>query len=308
MNEIKYKFCSYLGLTLALSSVSFTVLNQKTAANQNVQRIKSNSSSAVRIICDPMCREYGRPDAFKIISPVGTIFADDKTIKLAWTPVEKVQKYIVSLRSSQGTIWSMEVDSNKNEILYPQNRPPLQTGKKYNLAVKAVGEENKETEVGFLTLSKERTDKLKAEINKIRSQNILPQEKLIMIAELYEKERLISQADKSYQQALQVAKDRNDINNLAWVRVKLARMHLSVNNKKEALSLLKASHVNYNTLNNQKLSSQVAQFIGEIYSSINEQEQKAIRWYKIAKSGYESLNDKERLEVVERELNKLSRK
>lgn len=307
MNQIKYKFCSYLGLTLTLSSVGFTVLNQKTTANQDVQRIKSNSSSAVRIICDPMCREYGRPDAFKIISPVGTIFADDKAIKLTWTPVKNVQKYIVSLRSFQGTIWEMEVDSNQNEILYPQNKPPLQTGKKYDLTVKAVGKENKETEVGFLTLAKDRADKLKAEINKIRSQNILPQEKLIVIAELYEKERLISKAGQSYQQALQFAKDRNDINNLAWVRVKLAKMHLSVNEIKEALTLLKASHVNYGTLNNQKLSSQVAQFIGEIYSSI-EQKQKAISWYTRAKSGYESLNDKERLEVVERELNKLASK
>ncbi|MBV6625808.1 MAG: tetratricopeptide repeat protein [Rivularia sp. (in: Bacteria)] len=341
--QLRYQLFNYLILTLATSS-AITVLNNKAIALNQVspalRQLSQNSGWCVtqrqlycvenqpksystlrvkyvsrvssilhpnktllarRIICDPMCREVSRSDSFYIISPVGTLL-DSNLPKFSWTNIPKATSYIVRLSSSEGTLWQAE--TTNTEITYPENQPALQAGKAYDLTVKAIGAEERETETRFIILTPQEAQKVNSEVVNIRKQNLAPEDTALKIAELYEKNNLISLAEKNYQQALNIAESKGDLNGQAWARVKLARINLALDNYKKAIILLKTAHVNYEALNNKELSSQVAQFLGEVYDSLNEK-QKSITWYQRAKTGYQQLNDKKRLEWVERQLNRL---
>lgn len=299
---MKYKLFNYLVL-IAASSVSFTVLNNKAIAGNQVSQNPAQTLLARRIICDPMCREVPRGDSFYIISPVGTLL-DSNLPKFSWTSMSKATSYIVRLSSSEGTLWQSE--TTNTEISYPPNQPALKPGKAYDLIVKAIGAEEAETETEtrFIILTPQEAQKVNSEVVNIRKQNLAPQDTALKIAELYEKNNLTTLAENNYQQALNIAESANDLNGQAWARVKLARVNLALDNQKKATGLLKTAYVNYETSNNKELSSQVAQFLGEIYDSLNEK-QKSIAWYQKAKAGYQQLNDKKRLEWVEKRLNRL---
>ncbi|MBE9216150.1 tetratricopeptide repeat protein [Plectonema cf. radiosum LEGE 06105] len=286
-----------------------------TAANQIVISQKNPKklllASEKKIICDPVCREESRRDDFYIIEPVGSLVNNQP--KFSWTAATGATSYIVRLQSSTGTVWELEV--NNTEISYPENQPPLEPGKAYNLIVKAIGKEQKETQTRFILLTTQQAEKLKSQIDNIRNQNLTPQQTALKIAELYEENNLITEAKNSYQQALELAKNQNDIDEQAWIQVKLARINLNLDNSDQAIILLRTAFSNYETSNNQKLSSQVAQFLGEIYNNL-EQKKEAIRWYQQAKAGYEKLktqkpsewleSDQKRLEWVEKQLRDLN--
>ncbi|AFY57534.1 hypothetical protein Riv7116_5137 [Rivularia sp. PCC 7116] len=298
---MKYKLFNYLVLTLAASSVNFTVLNNKAIAGNQVSQNPTKILLARKVICDPMCREVSRSDSFYIISPVGTLI-DNNLPKFSWSRIPKTTSYIVRLSSSEGTLWQSE--TTNTEISYPQNQPALKPGKAYDLTVKAIGAEERETETRFIILTPQEAQTVNNEVANIRKQNLAPQDTALKIAELYEKNNLTSLAEKNYQQALNIAESRGDLNGQAWARVKLARVNLTVENHKKAISLLKTAHVNYEALKNKELSTQIAQFLGEVYDSLNKK-QESIAWYQQAKTGYQQLNDKKRLEWVEKQLNRL---
>ncbi|NJO65213.1 MAG: tetratricopeptide repeat protein, partial [Richelia sp. RM2_1_2] len=254
-----------------------------------------------KVICDPVCREVSRRDNFYIISPVGTLLSNRP--KLAWTTVTGATSYIVRLQGSGRTLWELEV--NNTEISYPENQPALEPGLAYDLIVKAMGEEEKVTQTRFIILTTQQAQKLKSEIDNIRNQNLTPQETAFKIAELYEDNNLIAEAENNYQQALKLAKNQNDIDGQAWIQVKLARINLTLDNPDQAIILLKAAYANYSTSKNLQFSSQVAQFLGEVYSSL-EQKAEAIRWYQQAKTEYQAIKDQKRLQWVEKELSELN--
>lgn len=298
---MKYKLFNYLVLTLATSCVNFTVLNNKAIASNQVSQNPTKTLLARRIICSPRCREVSRSDSFYIISPVAALL-DSNLPKFSWSSIEDTTSYIVRLSSSEGTLWQSE--TTNTEISYPQNQPALKAGKAYDLTVKAIGAEEKETEARFVILTPQEAQKVNSEVANIRKQNLAPQDTALKIAELYEKNNLTSLAEKNYQQVLNIAESKKDLNGQAWAKVKLARVNLAVDNHKKAISLLKTAYVNYETLKNKELSSQVAQFLAEVYDSRNEK-QKSIAWYQQAKNGYQQLNDKKRMEWVEKQLNRL---
>ena len=298
---MKYKLFNYLVLILAASFVNFTVLNNKAIARNQVSQNPTQTLLIRRIICDPICREVSRGDSFYIISPVGTLL-DNNLPKFSWSSIPTATSYIVRLSSSEGTLWQAE--TTNTEISYPQNQPALKPGKAYDLTLKAIGIEEKETKTRFIILTPQEAQQVNSEVTNIRKKNLAPQDTALKIAALYEKNNLTSLAEKNYQQALNLAESKGDLNGQAWARVKLVRVNLAVDNHKKAISLLKTAHVNYEALNNKELSSQVAQFLGEVYDSLNEK-QKSITWYQQAKIGYQHLNDKKRLEWVEKQLNRL---
>lgn len=300
---MKYKLFNYLVLTLAASCVNFTVLNNKAIALNQISQNPTQTLLARRIICTPDsgCREVTRGDSFYIISPVGALL-NSNVPKFSWSSIEDTTSYIVRLKSSEGTLWQSETE--KTEIAYPENQPALKPGKAYDLTVKAIGAQETETETRFIILTPQEAQQVNSEVANIRKQNLAPQDTALKIAELYEKNNLTSLAEKNYQQALNIAESKGDLNGQAWARVKLARVYLAVDNHKKAISLLKTAYVNYETLKNKELSSQVAQFLGEVYDSLDEK-QKSITWYQQAKTGYQQLNLKKRLQWVEKQLSRL---
>ncbi len=125
-----------------------------------------------------------------------------------------------------------------------------------------------------------------------------------MLGDLYRDVELPSFAETPYQQALNLAINRDDINAQAEAQVGLARVNVANLNWEQAVSWLEAARGSYETLNNQELATQVMQFLGEEYDKSGNREQ-AIYWYQQAKTGYEALGETERLEYVERRLRNL---
>ena len=345
---MKSKVSISLVLTLALAVVDWSLSNcQGIAATPTPILAKEANPIKDEILLSKLvCPERGRPcyddarspsSGISIISPTrGLLLASDNQPMLSWTEVSGATSYSVRVEDSGKTLWYEKVE-NRTEIPYPEEQPPLEPDKDYELIVETiVGDDIKSGRQRFRLLSQLESQDVQAEAEAISTNpELTADEKALKIAELYQEKDLLTEAiaslnsalknqsgsisiyqmlgdlyreagiptlaESPYQQALNRATTLNDTNAQAEAQVGLARVNVTKMNWEQAISWLEAAHKNYETLNNQELATQVTQFLGEVYEKSGNLD-KAIYWYQQARNGYEELGDTERLEYVEKQL------
>lgn len=356
---MKPKVSISLVLTLALAVVDWSFVNCQAIASGTAQRaiaatltpILTKEANSIRkelllskIVCPPRgpCYDDGRSSvsAISIISPSrGVLLASNNRPMLSWSAVPGATSYSVRVEHSGKTLWDKTVES-RTEIPYPEDKPPLEPDKDYDLIVETiVGNDRKLGSLRFRLLSQPETQRVQAEAQAISTNTELTaDEKALKIAELYQKNDLLTEAIESlksavknqsgfvliyqmlgdlyiqvglpslaeapYQQALNLATTLNDTNAQAEAQVGLGYVNVANMNWEQAISWVEAAQASYETLKNRELATQVTQFLGEVYEKSGNPD-KAIYWYQQAKTGYEALGDRERLNYVERQLRNL---
>jgi tetratricopeptide (TPR) repeat protein len=258
---------------------------------------------------------------------------------LSWSAVPGATSYSVRVEHSGKTFWDTTVEG-RTEIPYPEDKPFLEPDKDYDLIVETVvGNDRKIGSLRFRLLSQPETQRVQAEAQAISTNTELAtDEKALKIAELYQTNELLTEAIESlqsavknqsgsvpiyqllgdlyievglpslaeapYQQALNLATTLNDTNAQAEAQVGLGYVNVANRAWEQAISWLEAAYASYETLKNRELTTQVAQFLGEVYERSGNRDQ-AINWYQQTKTGYEALGDTERLNYVERQLRNL---
>ncbi len=349
----------FLVLTLPLAFVNWVDINTPVIRLTTISRLYAATPTPIltketntirnklllsKIVCPPKspCYDDGRSSvsAISIISPSrGVLLANNKTPMLSWSAVPGATSYSVRMEHSGKTLWDKPVE-NRTEIPYPKDKPPLEPDKDYDLIVETiVGNDRKLGSLRFRLLSQLETQRVQAEAQAISTNTELTaDEKALKIAELYQKNDLLTEAIESlksavknqsssvpiyqmlgdlywqvglptlaespYQQALNLATTLNDTNAQAEAQVGLGRVNVANRNWEQAISWLEAAHASYETLKNRELATQVIEFFGEVYNKSGNRD-KAIYWYQQAKTGYEALGDTERLNKVERLLRNL---
>ncbi|NEP40785.1 MAG: tetratricopeptide repeat protein [Okeania sp. SIO2H7] len=290
---------------------------------------------------DPCYEEGDRGSSIsiQIIGPtVGNLLPTNNRPNLSWEPEAGAESYFVSITDFSGII--LELETGDTQIIYPEDKPPLEPDKDYTLTVETlIGDTAKSGEVNFRLLGEEEAEKIEAAAAEIRNQNNLTaEEKVVKIAEMYEDKRLYSEAiallnnslnegkvspeiyqtlgkvyreaglsflaETPYQEALELAEDKNAI---AEAQVGLARVNISLENWEEAISWLEKARANYREINNRELAAQLAQFLGEVLVEKGDRPQ-AINWYRQAAEEYENLGELERLNYVEEILERLNKR
>ena len=294
---------------------------------------------------DPCYEEGDRGSSIsiQIIGPtVGNLLPTNNRPNLSWQPEAGAESYFVSIANFSGII--LELETGDTQIIYPQDKPPLEPNKDYTLTVETlIGNTAKSGEVNFRLLGEEEAEKVEAAAAEIRNQNNLTaEEKVVQIAEMYEGRRLYSEAiallnnslnegkispeiyqtlgkvyreaglsflaETPYQKGMELAINLEDKNAIAEAQVGLARVNISLENWQEAISLLEKARANYREINNRELAAaQLAQFLGEVLVEKGDRPQ-AIKWYRQAAEEYENLRESERLNYVEEILERLNKK
>lgn len=292
-----------------------------------------------KIICPPRgsCYEDGRGSTqnINIISPPRGSLLNNQPM-LSWSEISGATSYIVSLFRSGENLWELQ-NVTSREIPYPQGELPLEADYDYELVVEAGEESGKAT---FRLLPPAEAEKVQAEAQSIRNLQLNPDETVLKIAEIYQKNKLFTEAIEilkqaiengsqsvkiyqmigdlyqeaklpnlaapPYQKALNLATTLNDINAQAEARIGLARVNIALNNFPTSVDLLKTALANYETLKNSELVAQAKQFLGEVYERSGDPDQ-ALHWYQQAKENYQSLKDLERIENIDRAIVRLKK-
>lgn len=290
----------------------------------------------------PICPENGpcRPprrsgftDIRVITPPRGSLLNPQPT--LSWTPLADTQEYTVRLLRSGETVWELP-NVRDSEIPYPANQSPLTPGINYELMVEADGKAGKSM---FRLMTPSQAESVMAEVEEIRQQNLSSDEMALQLTQLYQDYDLMTLAiqtltdaiDKNsqslevyqslgnlynrlelprvaesvYQESLDLASSRQDIAGVAQAQIGLARSFVAREKLPQAVEALTAAYSHYQQLNNAELTPQVAQFLGEVYEMDNNYEQ-ARRWYQDAKAGYEAIGAEQRVETVEKAMQRLN--
>ncbi|MEQ9354099.1 tetratricopeptide repeat protein [Coleofasciculus chthonoplastes] len=278
-------------------------------------------------------RRSGLTDIRVIIPPRGSLLNPQPT--LSWTPLADSQEYTVRLLRSGETVWELP-NVRDTEIPYPATQSPLTAGINYELMVEADGKAGKSM---FRLMTPSQAESVMAEVEEIRQQNLSADEMALQLAEVYQDYDLMTAAiqtltdaiDKNslslevyqslgslynqlelpilselvYQESLDLASSRQDIAGLAQAQIGLARSFVAQEKLPQAVEVLMAAYSNYQQLNHAELIPQVAQFLGEVYEMDNNYEE-ARRWYQDAKAGYEAIGDEQRIDNIEKAMQRLS--
>ncbi|NER50693.1 MAG: DUF928 domain-containing protein [Symploca sp. SIO1A3] len=339
-----------LVLTLALAVVDWSLSNcQGIAATPPILAKEANPTGDETVPSKPVCPEPGRPcydparspsSGISIISPTrGLLLASNNQPMLSWTAVPGATSYSVRVEHSGKALWDQTIE-NRTEIPYPEDKPPLEPNKYYELIVETIVED--EREIGrqrFRLLSQPETEDVQAEAKAISTNlELTADEKALKIAKLYQEDELFTDAiatlksvlknhsgsisiyqmlgdlymkvglpplaESPYQQALNLATNLDDTNAQAEAQVGLGKLNVANLNWEQAISWLEAARGSYETLSNQELATQVMELLGEVYEKSGNRD-RAIYWYQQAKTGYKALGNTERLNYVERRLRNL---
>ncbi|MEQ9620692.1 hypothetical protein [Coleofasciculus chthonoplastes] len=278
-------------------------------------------------------RRSGLTDIRVIIPPRGSLLNPQPT--LSWTPLADSQEYTVRLLRSGETVWELP-NVRDTEIPYPATQSPLTAGINYELMVEADGKAGKSM---FRLMTPSQAESVMAEVEEIRQQNLSADEMALQLAEVYQDYDLMTAAIQTltdaieknslsldvyqslgslynqlelpilaelvYQESLDLASSRQDIAGLAQAQIGLARSFVAQEKLPQAVEVLMAAYSNYQQLNNAELIPQVAQFLGEVYEMDNNYEA-ARRWYQDAKAGYEAIGDEQRIDNIEKAMQRLS--
>lgn len=278
-------------------------------------------------------RRSGLTDIRVITPPRGSLLNPQPT--LSWTPLADTQEYTVRLLRSGETVWELPNVRN-TEIPYPATQSPLTPGINYELMVEADGKAGKSM---FRLMTPSQAESVMVEVEEIRQQNLSADEMALQLAQVYQDYDLMTLAiqtlteaidtssqslevyqslgdlynqlelprvaESVYQESLDLASSRQDIAGLAQAQIGLARSFVAQEKLPQAVEVLTAAYSNYQQLNNAELTPQVAQFLGEVYEMDNNYEE-ARRWYQDAKAGYEAIGDEQRVETVEKAMQRLN--
>lgn len=237
-------------------------------------------------------RAVSDPSIPYIITPRMTNLLTERP-RLRWNDVLGASSYTVRI---QGLEWEAEVEGT--ELIYP-NMPPLEPGRAYLLTVEAdTGRSSDEDEsegLGFVLLSEEEAESVQTVAQKLDALNHLPhQAQALARAHLYASHDLMAEAIDTLdplaqegQQKLVLTEEGTAIHRL------LAKLY-----QQSGLPLLaERYYVQAITLAEEANDIEgrtVAQAaLGEIYLSLGNKEE-AIRWFSLAKEGYDTLGDRER--------------
>jgi len=231
-----------------------------------------------------------------IISPRATRLIDPNP-NLRWNPVPGVNSYTVSIR---GIEWKETV--NTSEFTYPGD-PPLKSVTEYLLIVEAENGTSSRNEgtpgLGFSLLSGEEIQQVQADLEKIDSLELAEPAKSFAIAQLYASRELYAEAIQLLEK---VAKNDGHASNL----------HRALGELYQKVGLTGSAELSYQTAlelaehaDDLESLSAVQNRLGEIYLSRG-LEDEAVRWLEEARAGYERLGDRQQVEQITAELQKLT--
>lgn len=291
------------------------------------------AQSKPRIICpEPPGKCYpsdrGSKPEIKITNPLGgALLPDHNQLILSWSNVEGATEYNVRLEKYGQTVWDVTV--SQTEIVYPEDKPPLEPGNQYDLIVEPIGDikDIKPGRKTFRVLTQEDANNIREQEEAISA--ISDEERRLNLGELYQDYQLFTNAiatlkeglqknpqsvalnqmlgdiywkaelpelaKSPYEQALRFA---NSPNQKADAHIGLARVNIADENWSEAIDHLKAARENYKSINDPGSAAQLAQFIGEVYQS-SQDINNAIISYGTAKKEYEALGQQNRVDYME---------
>ncbi len=212
-----------------------------------------------------------------IISPNSTLLLDDKP-KLRWQAVPGATSYIVRV-SGPGVNWETEVSTT--EVVYP-GEPPLQPVEQgYLLTVEADNGESP-ARATFGLLDEQQAQRVRTAADRIASQNLPDDAKTLALADLYIGQELIaeavevleasvakgsqtaavyhtlgdlygqlellSQAEKHYLKAFELATTADDLDGQAAAATRLGEVYAALGNSDEASRWQKEAQERYQAM------------------------------------------------------------
>lgn len=230
-----------------------------------------------------------------IISPRRTKLLSSTPPLLRWNPIPDATRYTVTLLGSN---WETEV--SESQVLYAGD--PLQPGKSYFLIINADTGPSSRSEppnnLGFRVLDEQTAQTVRQEQQKIEGQPLSETGKTLAIAHLYRKYELFAEAI-----ALLETLTHSDAATAA-IYHQLGDLYF------ENLALPAPARQSYTQAIERvdpiDLEAQAAIQVGlgRSHAALGDTET-AKRWLTLAKNGYETLGDRERVEALERIIDSL---
>ncbi|MDV2997539.1 MAG: hypothetical protein N4J56_007244 [Chroococcidiopsis sp. SAG 2025] len=314
-------------------------------------QIKPDKGVRVRVVCPNLSKPLvpiGVPSGLKTICPVwdavivkapppsGTLggtnplipylIAPRHTLLLSntptfrWNAVPKATQYSVTLLSSTGVVWQKQV--KKTSLDYP-GLPPLQSGAKYSLIIKANTGKSSQDEgtsnIDFRVLRKSEVAAIQAEVTKITKLGISEQATALMLANFYSHYVIPQNTIQAYGLTAETFKSYNLSADAIATLETLVRqgkrspiVYRSLANIYWQTGLAQKAADNYLTAiklakGSEELEQRtLAQFgLGEVYAATDNNKQ-AINWYSQAKNGYTLLGDSRRANFLQQQIENLS--
>ena len=235
-----------------------------------------------------------------IISPRNTALLNNRPI-LRWNAVPGATRYKVRVQDA-GLTLNWQTETNNTQIGYLADKPPLQPGYNYSLIVETEQGKSSEKEEGidlsFTVLDTQEAESVRTELDKLKQLKLTQEAATLGLAYLYQSydlkaeaikllETLLKrgsqlgavyqllgdlylqvglsqQAKNPYLQAMELAKQTEDIEGQAEAQEGLGEAYYGLNNKEDAVAWLKKAKDNYIVLGEQSKPEELNKRIAEI--------------------------------------------
>ncbi|MGG6265489.1 hypothetical protein ACQ4M3_05730 [Leptolyngbya sp. AN03gr2] len=174
-----------------------TILTAKNLNASTIERSCSATSKDPMRLCssdqDSFCiRPRGSsPIALRFLSPIGYTIIDTRP-QLAWTPIDRAQKYTVQIR---GNDLAYQTTTVKPSLVYPAQLASLTPGNTYQVTISTTKNSERLTvRTVIRVLDREQTQILNRTIAQIRQLNLSPDEQALDLARVYAAKNLIHNA------------------------------------------------------------------------------------------------------------------
>jgi hypothetical protein len=235
-----------------------------------------------------------------VISPRRTALLSDKPT-LRWNPVAGETNYTVSIEG-EGVNWTTQVSSP--QVIY-SGESPLKSGSSYLLMVKAnstgvssLDEPVRPGGLNFSLLGENQAQLVRAAKEQIEQQKWTDQAKSLVLAHLYTKNDLISEAittlEELVQSGVQTAPIYRTLGDLYLNYLALVPQARDYYSKAVELA----------SSNNLEERTAAQDGLGQVQKALGNKDE-AVRWLTQARDGYKSLGDSERASALEKQLKEL---
>jgi tetratricopeptide (TPR) repeat protein len=238
-----------------------------------------------------------------IISPRNTALLTDRPI-LRWNAVPGATRYKVRVQDA-GLTLDWQTETSNTQIEYPADQPPLQPGSNYSLIVETEQGNSSDKEEGidlsFTVLDTQKAESVRTEVAKFKQLKLIQEAEGLALAYLYQgydlkaeaielleglvkrgsqttavyqilgdlylQVGLSQQAKTSYLKALELAKQKEDLEGQAEAKVGLGEADYGLNNKDEAIAVLKKAQESYLLLGDHSQVQALEKRIAEVSQS-----------------------------------------
>lgn len=263
----------------------------------SVDRPSADSVLVAQCRTGRTARPRGPEDAFipYVISPRNTAVLSDRP-QLRWNAVPGIDRYTVSLMNGDTVVWTKEMQTN--QIAYPAEVEPLQSGINYTLAVEAANgrtSNEEDIEPSFYLLSADQAAIVR-QAEPVLSEQSAPETAALLQANLYAGSELYGEAIATLETLLNQGTESAIVYRQLGDWYEQSGLYLRAeSNYLKALPL---------TESNLEEQARIQATLGELYGAI-EQNQEAVRYLTQAKESYEQLNNQLKVEEMQEQLTNL---